>query len=738
MSNNFKALSSAIMKAARKHGTPDDTATCARVLSSTAQFLAGSCSGDSVAALESLGGDNIPKLNSINVEHDLTVSAIEAFVDECGVRESHRRGVTMEIARILDGGIQRAAIFSNEAPANLKDQISLESAVGGNAMGMLRYEGKVGLEAFGNDIDRLQQDNRLSIVLTVLRSFASIIDKVLPRVAEESNVVALAIPAPEVYDLQASMNASGSVRNSAATRTPLVELYRQPDPVSTQPKPVVPLIANDTGDTKMLDTVNSGAVLVGVTANLFDLSMDTTKIGYGNIDYTDLVAEGGRIKTLFITATNVAGSVTTTETFAVPVQYLPGAVFVQSPNNIDSGDVIVMLQNSTMIRSSSTTNLNAATSMFAGMTDAVIQLDFNFNSGLNLKTGVIHGGGTVTKNLKPLAGKDDTTIGATSKTLFAGTTFTVSSYAPDLYFDEENMRKTAIAVRVNYLERQFVIPMGRNFVVDYSLAQPDDSSVASTVNVVTSLGNSARGLSITTSRLAEVSAALAFAEANPEMASVVQPTRLSIAATLCLPYVVGTSLNYADAKTAVMRESERLTDMHGRFREMILNVLATVCAKSLYLNNLEAGETVVFKVVTYSPIADTIIGILDYHNTLTDKVATANGADYSMQLPNGYRLDIVKTNFVDFEGVMVVIPVREADPTHVTSFGTIRDRGSYVAQYTPINNGGVARRIVTNTREIVFPTNPVGAVIAISGIDNELGTVQPMADVYSLVNTATP
>lgn len=705
-----------------------DKSICHNVVNQTAKFLAKkSFASDSVQALENLvGSDTVPKINSDGgAMGNVSATEIRQFVESCGVLESHIDEVAVECARILGGGVSRMAIFE-DTPTS-KEHMSLESIVGPGAMIGLRHDQRHALEAFGGDIDKLQQDNRLNIIMAVLRSFTSIVDKVLPRVAEASNVVTVKTPAPEVYDLVRSMNASSAVRNGANNRTPLVQLYKEPDSVSTQPQSIIPNPANDTGTTPSIlaGGYDPQAIVVGKRINLYDLSMDGTRIGYNAGDFTDLVAEGGRIKTVFVRATHTDGTTVVTEDFAVPVQYLPTAVLTQSANNNTSGDVEATVRAVFALRPGKLMANGQASAIFASYADAVVKLDVDLHVDLNLMTFDISGGGNANPTVIPAAGKTEVSQATLSD--YAKLSFTVIGYVPDLFFDEENMRKTTTAVRVLYMQRQFVIPMGRNFVVDFALQQQNDDNAASTVNVVAALGNSVRGMDIIQSRLSDISSQLAFLAEYPEMSgdNGIDPRNMSIAATLCLPYVVSTSIDYSDMKTAVMRESERLTEMHARLREMLLNSLATVCAQSLYLNNLEAGEKVVFKVITHSVVADLIFGIVDYHNELNDVVPVATGCDYSMELPNGYRIDLAKTNFVKYEGKVLVFPVRENNPTHVTSFGTIRDRGSYTAQYTPINNYGVARRIVMNTREIVMPTNPVGVLLTINGLDSELGTVAP-------------
>ena len=711
-SKNFAALRANLMSIARTNGSTDDIRVVSNVLHHTGQFLANvsAMSGNpTVGSLENLQSDTVPVLNSaLNIIGDIGVERVYAYVEDCKVPAARRQQVALEVLRILDNGVDRASVF--EEVASSAEHMSLESLAGLGGAAMLRFDNRVGMEAFGTDIDRLQIDNRLNIVLTVLRSFTSVIDKLLPRVSEEGNVVTVKIPAPQVYDLAASNGATSAIRNNPANMQAMISLYRVPDAVSTTLKMIMPLAANDTAAVKSLFAATT-SLATGVQSNLFDLSGNAAVYGYNAIDYTDLVAPGGRVNNIYVQASHFASGVTTTEVFQIPTRFHAQSVFTQVPNNMDSGDVEVNLSTSTMIRKGGATSAGAVSTMFAPYSDAVLQINVQFNASLNLKTANISGLGSATGTLKPLSGS--TVISGATSTDFATITFSIVAFDTELFLDEENLRKTSIAVRMNTIERQFVIPMGRNFVVDYSLNQQASEEVASTVSNLTSLGNTFRGLSIIKTRLTDMANALAFESANPEMANIVPARMSSVAGTLCIPYVIQTTLDFADVTIAVFRESERLSELHGRLRARMLSALTVLCNKSLYLINLEPGEKPVFKVLTSQPIADQLFGIMDYHNELNDMVTAATGADYSMVLPNGYRLDIIKSNFVAYESTIMVIPVREAAPEHTTSFGTIRDRGTYTAQYTPVNAGAVARRVVSNSREIVFATNIIGCLFTV-------------------------
>ena len=713
---SFDDFSKAVMSAAARHGDADDSRICARVLGAVAKTLVDmGGSTETVSALEHLG-ETVPKMSKVDATSRL--DDVFALVAECGVPEARRASVAMDVARVLQYGVDRGAIYT--APTAQAGDLSTVSVVGRGVAGRIGSEGTVGaLESFGMTIDSLQQDNRLNIVLSILRAFDSVIDKVLPRVSQENAAITIKIPQSQVYDLSKSNDPRAEVRYAAANLIPLVQLYRDASPVNTAAKNLLARVENDLTPS-VLDTAHGNAIRAGARVNMFDLALDANTMGKDRYDFTELVADGGRIDFVILRGTKpgaTSADPATVEFYKVPTSWLSSAVFTKPANNLDSGDEIANIKHGTMLRATSKTAEGVAGTLVT-YADAVVQLDFSLNLDLNLKTSYLYGNGHVTPTLKAIAGGAEPS--AATKADFATVVWDVYSYQPCLQHNEENLRRTTTAVRVNRNSVQYNIPLARNVVAEYSLKQVTDADVTSSINTVNSLGNTDRGLSIIESRLEDIASANEFAAANPEYAHLVTPTKLSIAASVCLPVALKNATNWNDANTLSMREAERLSDMHGRLRETLLSVLSQVCAESLYESCLDGAETVVFKVITYSKIANMIFGIVDYHDSLMDQVAKEGRSDYSMRLPNGYRIDVIKTNFDSFANKALVIPVRANAPTDPTSFGTIRDCGSYVAAYNHINGTGVENRTITNQREIVFPTNPIGAILTITGIDELL------------------
>ena len=364
----------------------------------------------------------------------------------------------------------------------------------------------------------------------------------------------------------------------------------------------------------------------------------------------------------------------------------------------------------------------ATSTIFSSWTGVNLLIELTFNANLNIKNGYTDGNGTIAASLQT----NLSSVPSAVQTAFGELTFQVVAWSPYLFFSEENMRKTSAAVRMNWKEMEFLIPPGRNFIVDYSLmGQELGADVTNTVSEVINIGNSWRSVNIMNNTLTSVYNRLQYQLSNPDIDYYSSVQQDYAAGTLSLPHVQMLSLDVSQA--AVMRESERLSDLHNYVTARILALIADGHNKSMYTENFEPGERARYKVITSGPIAEVLFGITNYWNTLDDKVAVAEGSSYSLKLPNGTQLDIVKSNFMFFANKMLIVPVRDAKPDDVTSFGTILDRGTFVGQYTPVSNGAANKRIVANSREILFPTNPNGYIITVTGLNTELAVLTDSA-----------
>lgn len=691
---------------------------------------------------ESLGSSKNLHIPAIYMKRkelkDVSKDSILELAAEClrGFPLDTIKSTCAEIASVLSANDPIGAATESVREPGING-LSLYDACGARAYSHYANT-EIATEAFGATINQLNINTRLAVAVSILRNFNSTIDKLFLRVTDETNTVVMTIPSPVVFSLELMNNHKSSVRNNPETEVPLVNIHAEPGIVNTAPQEVMPNI-NPVNDTtpKSLDMDSTPGQIAlranGVQANLFDLTLNENRYGYESVNHTDSIAEGGTLSYIIIEASKTTvdasgNSSSVVEYFTLPTAGLPSARYITTANNIDSGDTIVTIQDFPFtITGNSVTNQGAKTTLFASLGKANVSLRVNFVSNLRLKYGDINGAGGVSSTIVPAAGVSDdaaaTDIAAAAKAL-DGVSFTTYSYIPKLFFNEENLRKTTVATRVHWMQRSFQIPQGKMFTTDTALDQEKETASIETIQTAMSIGNSDRGMSVAESRLEEIADIIETGNTNPEIFRRNRIQNLSYAATLCRPYVLRATADYTKLTVSVMRESERLTDKHAKMVQILLNALSNVTTRSLYNTSINPGERIVFKALMHQVPADLLFNIPSYHPTLEDKTATANQADYSFLLPNGYRIDVVKTNFHNWQKKIIIVPVKEDDPASILSFATIRDRGVFAGTVpgAPFNGATVVRDIV-NSREFVLVTNPIGLSLTVDNIDIDLGSI---------------
>lgn len=675
--------------------------------------------GKGAFALESFSA-GAPRRNQAFQAASTSPVKLVTELKNLGMAPRHITQTAESVMSVFDGDYSVEKILRESHDPN-GNYMPIQQVVGRSAAAQLALESlDLGMEAFGDDINRLNTDDRLTVDLMIMRPFENIMDKGLARVNDSSPVVTIRIPSPEAYDWAVTQKPGSTVyeRSGSSNTYRLRDLYRNPTPVNSQPKRILPITANDS--TGVLWNNTQQYYKTGVQVSLMDLSRNTNTYNGDKIDRTDLVADGGYVDAVIVSITNANGGNPITENFLLNTRALALSNFVISPNNRSSGQRQVMFTAVLPISATTKQWNNTNSTIAAALTDAKIQVTVDVNARLNLQTGLLNASGSVRMELKQLA--NGQAISNTTNTLFGNLTANLAATSVEVYFDEENQRKANLAVWVQYMEQQFVVPRSRVYFTEYSLAQDMDENAVSATSSMMALGNGRRGLDIIVNALNDVANTNNFIATNPEIAQANALDDRSFASSLVKPTVMTTELNFGTEELNTLNESTRLTEMHGRFRARFLQIVTTLFAQSLMINQYPAGERPVIKAWVHQTIADVVIGILDYHPDLKDETTVATGADYSMLLPNGYRLDIIKSNFDCLKGRIYAVPVIESDMASILSAASIRDCGMVTTNYTPTTNGAVVRRVATTTREIVMMSNTVGVCMTVVGLQAQLGS----------------
>ena len=633
-----------------------------------------------------------------------------------GMPESKIESITTDVLRVLDGQCAPGDVVRDMPSGTSYGPLS--GLVGTTAAGNV-VNNDIGVEAWGEDINLVASDERVTLEMLIMRPFNSTEDKIWARVPTDSNIITVQVPNPSVYNWLKTQSGLSIDRNEN-NNTQLRDLYRDPSTVNSAPQPMIPQKAADTNNVLWNGTT---FLKVGLRTNMMDLCMISNTFGYDHADRSDLICEGGKIRNVVIALTDG----TTTEFFQTETNAFKRAALVPNPNSRDSGDRQAIMPFYAMITAGDLMSNGTASTLAATFTDSTVQVRVDLTVTLSLKYGDITSSATTQLDLV-----SNTANGAPSDaetTAANKLTATVVAIDPALYFDEENYRKSNLAIWVNYNQNQFAMPRARNYFTEYQLNQQIDVNAVQATSSIMSLGNSYRSLGIIVDALNDVATAATYANRNAATAKYNQLDESSMVSSLVKPQVYTTTIDFGDEEVAVMNESTRPYEMQGRARSRILSMVAELYAKTLMINQYNAGEQVVLKAVAYSSIADVLLGITDYRPDAATKVATAAGADFSLLLPNGYRLDVVKTTFDCMVNRIVILPSREGNGADLTNTGHILDRGTASAIYAPTNYGATVRRVVSTCREILMVTNPIGLMIQIANIDKMLGSFDttPMA-----------
>lgn len=706
----------------------EDLREAAGIVGSTLDLVHGLGNYDTSFESLTCGKSAPPKINAgVNFLGDgEKITQLKEYVGKFkDLSSSAKQTLMAEIARTLSDAaptisdaMQPLSMDYAGAGGRMDGVISQEDLVGRRALGTVSEGTTLSSESYGSNIDNIAANNALNVVLLVLRARTSVIDRAFARVPADNVAVTIDIDTAEFNDLAAMQDPDARKRNAASNRIQLVELMKDPTPISSALQRITPIVTNDQDG--CVSTKYANAYVADSNPNVFNLAINSKVFGRTGYNHTDLVAEGGTIDYVYVTLTDG----TTSADVKVPTRFIPTAGFGMSNSNDDSADRVVTM-NAPLFITPATLDASGATStLWTGFVKNAISMTVSFSGQLNLRTGELSGGGNAKLALvADASGNTDATLTTALSKLSAK----VTAYEPGLYWSEENLRQTTKMLRTIRSQKTFYIPPSCNYITDFSLQQGDDQTVVATTNAVVGLGSTIRSLTILETRLNDIADARADLAVFPEGSNLINPTRMSFVSSQVLPYVYRANLNFSDLKTANLKQSELLADVNSRWEQSALVNLAMLASETLYPNALDPEEVTVYKLFAYAADADVLLNIRQYHAALDDSVETGTGADFSIKLPNNARIDVIKVYYTSFKGKMLIVPVRDNAPDSLLSCATMRDRGTFSGQFNQNLDGATWRRVFTSPRDILFVHDPIGVIFQISHLDVLYGAVTSAA-----------
>lgn len=659
-------------------------------------------------------------IRSFNTTISLSDIGQDRLIDlcrNCGISDKHMKAAVESLALCIHNytnGYNASTHFNKMSPSASHGDFEyrgMDTMYSKGAVATMVSTPSAALESFGADIANTISDAKVAITVSILRYHRSILHRLIPNIPTDSNMVTYKVDHMEVYDLTKSRSDSAAVRYEDKHRIPFVDLYNDPSPANTKLKPIVLRTANDAAapNSKL---IAENVVKIGQGLNMFDYSIDAGQIGYSHIDYTDLVADNVRIKSLYFQVTDG----TTTEVIPVTVTDIGGSRMLMSANNLDSADRVCSLTDVTALDNATKLGTGAASTLLGALSaDGVVRLKYNAAGSINLKTSdvIVHGSvipTVVTKSGNPVIAAD--------QTLFDSLDITLVGYEIAADHSEENVRKTTKAMRIMTKQVGYEIPGSSNYVVQYSLTQTRPEAVIDGLAKLMSIGNDDRGIKMIMDSMRNVRDQIIAESALSGDNYVHKVGQNFVAGQRVKPFIYMDTM-VIDANLKNMRSGEKWGDIRGLAEEFLLNVLSRVYRESYYSQELGQGEKPVFSCLTSIPIKESLLSVPHYHNHLGDNAvdAVADGAvEFRRTLPDGTILNVITTTFSYMDDKILMVPVRPNRPQSVLNFAQNRERGTYLTQATPTIDNAIFNSLIGNSREFPIITNPVGCMLTVSGL----------------------
>jgi len=613
-------------------------------------------------------------------------------------------GIAIILGRNAQGGDTLAAWSSQTRRSENynpnSNVVSMEQLFPGR-LGQEFSSEKIATESFGVGTDKAISDMKIAIAISLLKWHTTLTPRILSVIGTSQSNVSYVRETIEVYDLDDT---------DTETTKSVIDLYEDPTLVKNELKTVVPLVANDSGSVLVAD----GVVKFNTEANLLKLSIDAAKYGYTKINRTDLIADNVKLASVTITLDDGADD----EDFVIVIPASRGRLTRLS--NGQTSERAADIKYRALLKQTTLTSAGGASAVLAKLGDAkdVVVVDMIIKPSVDLRTGIVNALGSYTLSAGNVDGL--TVDGATTAELILlnANKAALVGYTLDAKFSEENMRKSNIAATTYRSSLSYDIPTGKNFVMDYALNDQRINAAENVANLnsIIRIGQDSRVLDMIQTTLSAVQEEIAAYAADPT-GKQNEPGRFFAAGGKVRPAVVVGTLDLTGISTD--RDDVRFGIIKQRMLSFLTNVIAEIHTKSFFTQQLTAGANPTYRVITSPKVMANVLGIPHTHDHLNKGMTggAADGVELKLVLPSGVVLEVVTTTFSEFEAKMVIIPVLEGQPNSELNFGHNWDYGTMVGHYSHTGEGAANQRLFANARELPLPTNAIGAIIDVTGID---------------------
>ncbi len=633
---------------------------------------------------------------------------IRDLCDKCRVAPEH-----MEAAMKRTAGLLFATLGRKEGEAmmeyratNMGDQTatSLETLF---PAGVLRDFGNVAdLQSFGIQIDRVTPDLKTVLTIGLMQFHANLTPRIVPVQTVSQGNVTIVRESMEVFDMA----------NNARKPVRLIELYRSPKMVSTRAIRIKPLKANDAeGQFLVADDIYKFQKQM----NLFALALDQSKAGYEKFNHTDLIEEGIVVDGVLVKVTTAAtlGEGTAGD-FYVMLHIPTGrGRLTQVADDLRSTDRRLNLDRFSCRIDKSTEAFTGVAALAStdgvlnGLTDGLaLAIDFHLNFHVDRKAAMADASGWLGD--ARLIKADGSALTDDEKKWLEGVTLSLVGYTMDARYNEDNKRKVSIRAEINRRSMSYELPTGRNFVVDTAIGQDGSQNAAARLAQLEHIGRDSNNLDIIGEVMRSVhDQNVAF---NNDSESQMQLAATYAAGDQVNPYVYMNTLDMSGLYG--IRSGDMSGDIKQYVKQYFNRITSGILVHSLYQQQLAQGAKVVFRLITSPEILGNLFMMRHFHSHLDNDENGSGGVEHVVVLDNGVRLEIVTTTFESMDNKVILIPYLADAQGSILNFGTDYDQGTLVGSFQIGTDGGASyHRMFSVTRELLIPTNVIGAVIDVVG-----------------------
>ena len=645
-------------------------------------------------------------------------AGIISLVQECGITDPIRQrqacqAVAQVIAKSFSGkgktgntlfAEHRKKVTSFDATAMVA---SMESFFPENLLATIAPV--VNVEDYGAGMSTIIPDLRMAISVAIMNFHNGITSRVVsPRVATEP-IVQYKRTTLKVYN----------VADPEELDKELLDVSKSPKFLTNQLVKIEPLKANDTGTTSLL--VADDILRFGHQVPILGMALDATKYGHGTLNRTDIIADGVKLDEVWFTINDG----TTAEQFKVTVPVSNNRL-VMINNAIHAGMRGATVEFPTILRKTTLKADGTASTLLASLgADEGLKVTIRMNVEINLRNGKVFNMGVISVDKHHT--KDPLLVSAALNTLY-GTLFAAGKepalvgYSLDARYDEQNLRKSQTATRLETRPFVFPLPPGKNYILDSAIGQSEEENGASSLVNVIKIGQDDKTLDTIESFLKQVYDMGQNIFLNPLQPGV-DPGMHYVAGSLVKPRVKVVPFDLT-ATVESMKDSDLASDVRSNIQIKLSYLIEELLQETMYIAQLPAGQRPTFRVITSSKILNTLFAVEHIHNHMSNhQFPNYDGIEYRRVLDSGVTLEFVTSLFDYMYDKIMIIPVIPGAPDSILNWGHNWDHGTLIGNYNHSTETATWNRMFASTREITLPTNPMGILITVTNIDKALKAI---------------